>query len=196
MLETKRKLGEYHPKALTDMGNLATTYFEVVVMEKRTQVLGDNHPETVMIMGSLAVTYHNQGCLDDVGALEAVPLEKRKLALGNNHPDTDTYRGQGVRRLIWWSCWRRVSVGWETTIYYRRHREYGESCSHVLDLGPLEGGGGISCGSVGKDEGEDHPNRRGNGYLETNILTPSRTWGVLHARIDARADWRMWRRSR
>jgi len=76
VLETKRKLGEYHPKALTDMGNLATTYFEVVVMEKKTQVLGDNHPETVMIMKSLAVTYHKQGCLDDVEALEAVVLEK------------------------------------------------------------------------------------------------------------------------
>ena len=84
VLEKKRKLGKYHSKALTDMGNLATTYFEVVVMEKRTQVLGDNHLETVMTMRSLAVTYHNQGRLDDVEALEA---------LGNNHPDTGTYRG-------------------------------------------------------------------------------------------------------
>jgi len=109
-----RVLGAEHPRALTIMGNLASTYWgqgrwkdaedlEVQVIETSIRVLGAEHPDTLTSMNNLAITYKEQGQWKEAEGLGMQVMETRIRVLGAEHPDTltsmnnlaSTYNEQG-----------------------------------------------------------------------------------------------------
>ena len=102
--QNQKVLGLEHPKTLTSMASLASTFgnqgrwkeaeeLEVQVMEISKRMLGLEHPDTLTIMGNLASTYWNQGRWKEAEELIVQVMEKRKRVLGLEHPDTLTSMG-------------------------------------------------------------------------------------------------------
>jgi hypothetical protein len=90
-------LGAEHPRTLTSMNNLATTYYNqgrleeaeslgVEVLEISKRVLGAEHLDTLTSMHNLAFTWKQSGRYSETLKLmeECVRLQTR--ILGNNHP--------------------------------------------------------------------------------------------------------------
>ncbi|OAP63059.1 hypothetical protein AYL99_02286 [Fonsecaea erecta] len=113
-LQLQEILGPEHPDTLTNIDNLASTYWnqgrwkeaeelEVQVMETSTRVLGAEHPDTLTSIGNLASMYRDQGRWKEAEELEVQVMETRTRVLGAEHPNTltsianlaSTYWGQG-----------------------------------------------------------------------------------------------------
>ncbi len=70
--QKKALLGEEHPDTLTNMANLASTYWnqgrwkeaeklDIRALETSQRVLGEEHPDTLNSMANLASIYYGQG---------------------------------------------------------------------------------------------------------------------------------------
>ncbi|KAI9867923.1 MAG: hypothetical protein M1813_007745 [Trichoglossum hirsutum] len=90
-----------HPRTLTNMSNLASTYshqgrfeqaeaLQVQVLELRSRVLGKEHPDTLVSMENLASTYSGQRRFERAEALQVQVVELCSRALGKEHPRTLT----------------------------------------------------------------------------------------------------------
>ncbi|KAH6986840.1 hypothetical protein EDB80DRAFT_655789 [Ilyonectria destructans] len=107
-------LGEEHPDTLSNMADLALTYWnqgrwkeaeelQVRVMETRKNILGEEHPDTLSSMNNLALTYRDQWRWKEAEELQVRVMETTKTMLGEEHPATltstvnlaSTYRSQG-----------------------------------------------------------------------------------------------------
>ena len=97
----KRVLGAEHSHTLTNMNNLASTFWyqgrwkeaeelNMQVTETRKRVLGVEHPDTLTSMANLASTYRNQGRWKEAEELNVQVTETYKRVLGVEHPDTLT----------------------------------------------------------------------------------------------------------
>jgi Tetratricopeptide repeat len=99
-LETTKQVAKgKHPSTLTNMANLASTYWsqgrwieaeelEVQVMEKSLRVLGQEHPDTLTSMAHLASTYWSQRRWIKAEELGVQVMETRIRVLGQEHPST------------------------------------------------------------------------------------------------------------
>ncbi|KAH8814665.1 hypothetical protein DL96DRAFT_1684926 [Flagelloscypha sp. PMI_526] len=101
-LEAKRRtLGSEHPRTLSSMNNLASTYSDLgrhadalklkeEVLELRRRILGSEHPDTLMSMSNLARTYSDLARHADALKLKEEVVELRRRILGLEHPHTLT----------------------------------------------------------------------------------------------------------
>ncbi|GAQ04666.1 hypothetical protein ALT_1987 [Aspergillus lentulus] len=97
----KQVLGPEHPKTLTSMADMVSTYLSqgrwteaeklaVEVLSIRERVLGSEHPDTLGSMSGLAATYLHQGRWKDAEKLQEQVMEICKQVLGLEDPRTLT----------------------------------------------------------------------------------------------------------
>jgi len=135
-------LGEEHPKTLSSMANLASTYcnlgrwkeaeeLEIIVMKTRKRELGEEHPQTLIIMANLASTYWNQGRWKEAEELDMKVMKIRKRVLSELHPHTLT--SMANLASIYWKQGRwKEAEELEVRVLETRRRVLGEEHPHTL----------------------------------------------------------------
>jgi hypothetical protein len=92
-------LGETHPRTLTNLSQLASTYWyqrrlreaEMLnqeVLDARKLVLGDEHPDTLVSMAHLANAYSKQGRWKEAELMQREVLAISTRVMGDEHPNT------------------------------------------------------------------------------------------------------------